>query len=336
MTEAPASDGRNERGSDGPSSVPPGTGEGPLVWGVVHATVGGVYAVRTEDGPVIEASLRGRLKREERRGERVVIGDRVRVASDGDDWTIEEVAERTTEMVRRGPGGRKPKVVAANLERVFVVVAAREPDVHTELVDRLLVVAEAAGMPATVVVNKVDLADASTVVDELVAIYEPIGYPVLRVSAVTGLGIETLREQLCQGTSAFIGPSGAGKSTLLNAADPALDLRVGALSRKTGRGRHTTVSSRLIPFSCGGLVADTPGFSDVGLWGAEAGEIADRFPEIGRLADRCRFRGCAHIHEPDCAVREAVTAGDVAPTRYRSYVRIRAEAEEATLARRPG
>ncbi len=334
MTNLPASDGRNTERSHGPSSDPSGTGEGFVAWGVVHGSLGGVYTVLTDHGPMVEASLRGRVKRQERLGERVVIGDRVQVAPDGGAWTINEVEDRVTEMVRRGPGGRKPKVVAANLRHVFVVVAARDPDVHMELVDRLLVVAEAAGIRATVVINKADLEGAPTIAADLAAIYEPIGYDVLPVSAATGLGVAALAEQICGGTSAFIGPSGAGKSTLLNAVDPALGLRVGELSRKTGRGRHTTVSSRLIRLSCGGLVADTPGFSDVGLWGAEPENVAACFPEIQRLADACRFRGCAHEHEPECAVKAAVADGQVAPTRYRSYLRIRAEAVESALARR--
>lgn len=298
--------------------------------GVVHATTGGVYTVRLDAGDMVEASIRGRLKIEARRGDRVVIGDRVRLApTDDGGWTVEAVEPRATEMVRRGPAGRKPKVVAANLDRVFVVVAAREPDVRPELVDRLLGVAEAADMEATLVVNKVDLEGAASVAAELVAVYEPIGYPVLPVSAESREGVAALAERICTGASAFVGPSGAGKSTLLNAVDPALDLRTGALSRKTGRGRHTTVSSRLISLSCGGLVADTPGFSDVGVWGVEPDRVVGLFPEIARRDDQCRFRGCAHHQEPDCAVREAVAEGAIASSRYESYVRIRAEAEEA-------
>lgn len=298
--------------------------------GVVHGTTGGVYTVRLDEGRTVDASIRGRLKMEVRRGDRVVIGDRVRLAAaDDGGWTVEEVEPRTTEMVRRGPAGRKPKVVAANLDRVFVVVAAREPDIRAELVDRLLGVAEAAEMEATLVVNKVDLDGGAAVAEELVAVYEPIGYSVLPVSATSGEGVSALAERICAGASAFVGPSGAGKSTLLNAVDPELGLRTGALSRKTGRGRHTTVSSRLIPLSCGGLVADTPGFSDVGVWGVEPGQVASLFPEIEALDDECRFRGCAHVHEPDCAVRAAVTEGAIATSRYESYLHIRAEAEEA-------
>ena len=221
------------------------------------------------------------------------------------------------------------KVVAANVDRVFAVVAAREPDLTLSLVDRLLVVAEASGLHAILVVNKIDLEGGAAKAVMLEQLYAPIGYRVLAVSAAGGSGMDDLRREICKGTSALMGPSGAGKSSILNALHPALDLRTGDLSRKTGRGRHTTVSSRLIPLECGGVVADTPGFGDVGLWGVAADDVAACFPEIAALEGGCRFRGCAHLREPDCAVLHGVEEGAVARSRYESYVRLREEAREA-------
>jgi ribosome biogenesis GTPase len=298
------------------------------MWGVVHGTGGGVYRVRFDDGTYVEAALRGRLKRERRTGDKVVIGDRVRVGRTGESWVVEQVDDRTSEIVRRGPGGRTPKVVAANLNRVLVVMAARDPDPSLSLVDRLLVVVEASGMHPVLVMNKVDLDPAGSVVDPLVRLYRGIGYEVLTVSAASGEGMEGFAAEVCGGSSAMVGPSGAGKSSLLNAMDPELDLRIGGLSEKTGRGRHTTVSSRLIPLTCGGFVADTPGFGDVGLWGVAAEDVDACFPEIGGLGHLCRFRGCSHLTEPDCEVREALARGDVAQSRYASYAALRSEAED--------
>lgn len=297
--------------------------------GTVYATGGGVYTVALDDGRTVEASLRGRVKREPRTGSRVVIGDEVTVAEEGDAWSVESVGERRTELVRRGRGGREAKLLAANLDRVFAVVAVREPPASHELIDRILVLVESSGMQPTLVLNKVDLEDGHAAAGSFAALYEAVGYRALPVSARTGEGLDTLREDVCHGTSAFIGPSGAGKSSLLNALDPALRLRIGELSRKTGTGRHTTVGSRLIPLECGGCVADTPGFGDVALWEVDPEEVVRYFPEFAPYVDACRFRVCAHVHEPDCGVRAALAEGAIAGSRYRSYLKLRGEADEA-------
>lgn len=300
------------------------------VSGTVHETSGGVYVVVLEDGATVEASLRGRLKKEARTGSRVVVGDRVRVAAQGDAWTIESVEPRETELVRRGRGGRRPKILAANLQRVFVTVALREPRAGTELIDRLLVLVESSGMRPTLILNKVDLDDARADAERLRGVYETVGYEVVVASAETGEGVDVIHDEACRGLSAFIGPSGAGKSSLLNAIDPELELRTAELSRKTGTGRHTTVGSRLISLACGGLVADTPGFGDVGLWSVPPEEVARCFPEMAEPAESCRFRGCTHRSEPDCGVRAAVEGGDIPESRYESYRVLHEEAEGAT------
>lgn len=300
----------------------------PTANATVYATGGGTYRLRLDDGSMVDAGLRGRVKMERRTGDKVVIGDRVAAVRSDEAWLVDAVAPRDSEIVRRGLGGRIAKVVAANVDRVFAVVAARDPDVTFALVDRLLVVAESSGLHPILVVNKVDLDGGAAKAAELAALYGPLGYRVLAVSAADGSGMDDLRREISHGTSALMGPSGAGKSSLLNALHPELDLRTGDLSRKTGRGRHTTVSSRLIPLECGGVVADTPGFGDVGLWGVASEDVSACFPEIADLEDTCRFRGCAHLREPDCAVLDAVEGGAVAVSRYESYVRLREEALE--------
>lgn len=294
--------------------------------GTIHRTGGGVYVVALDDGRVVEASLRGRLKKDDRSGDRVVIGDRVIVEETGDGgFTVEEVEERRTEVVRRG-AGRRRKVVAANVDRLVAVVACAEPTPHRELIDRLLVLAEADAIEGVLVVNKVDLPGAETVAEELASLYRSVGYRTPVVSAVEGVGLPELADVLCSGTSALVGPSGVGKSSLLNALQPGLRLRTGELSRKVGRGRHTTVAARLIPLECGGLVADTPGFGDVGVWGLDPRRVDRCFPEMRRLEGRCRFADCAHLSEPDCAVVEAVERGVIAASRHRSYRVLRDEA----------
>ena len=295
--------------------------------GVVHEAAGGTYRVRLPDGTDARATLRGRLKREQRTGGRVVIGDRVSVVAVGDGWTIETVSERATELLRRGPGGRRPKVVAANLDHVLPVVAAMDPEATPALIDRLLVVSEASGIQPRLVINKTDLPGAGSLADALAGLYRGVGYTVLRTSVRTDEGLEELREVLCRGTSALVGPSGVGKSSLLNALDAGLRLRVGELSHRLRRGRHTTATARLIPLACGGFVADTPGFSDVGLWGVPPGELSTCFPEFRERATACRFRGCAHVSEPDCAIVEAVDSELIPKTRYASYLALLGDTE---------
>jgi ribosome biogenesis GTPase / thiamine phosphate phosphatase len=287
-----------------------------------------VYAVVLDDGRAVDASLRGRLKQS---GNPVVIGDRVSVTRQDTAWTIESVEERASALVRRGRGGRAPKVLAANLDRVFAVVALAGPPATTETVDRLLVMIEASGIHPVLVLNKVDLEGAAAAAERLVPLYEGVGYRTLVVSARTGEGLEPPRAMLCEGTSALVGPSGVGKSSLLNALDPDLELRTGALSGKTGTGRHTTVSSRLIRLACGGAVADTPGFGEVALWGVAPDEVASCFPELAALSAECRFRSCTHVHEPDCEVRAALAEGRIHESRYRSYRKLRDEAAEAAV-----
>jgi ribosome biogenesis GTPase len=299
----------------------------PSAEGVVCCLGGGVYEVLLDDGSVVEASLRGRLKLEVRAGDKVVVGDRVGLGLVGDAWVVERVGPRRTAIVRRGPRARHPKVVAANLHRAMVVVAARGPDLSHGLVDRLLAMAEDSGMHPVLVVNKVDLEGGREVAREVGALYGGIGYQVLATSAFTGEGLSRLKGALCHGATALVGPSGVGKSSLLNAIDPGLELRIGELSRRIRRGRHTTVGVRLMPLACGGLVADTPGFGDVGLWEVAPEDVEHCFPDVAAHRAGCRYRGCAHLKEAGCAVRAAVERGDVAESRYRSYVALRREVE---------
>lgn len=298
---------------------------------IVLSASGGVYDVELEDGTVAEASLRGRLKLEQRTGDRIVAGDHVQVQSQADDsLTIESVEPRSSELARRAPGhGRRAKILVANIDRVIIVFAASEPAPNRRLLDRFLVLAEANRLDTLIVLNKVDQSPAADV-DALLAPYERVGYDTLRTSAKVGTGIAELRDLMCGARSVVTGPSGAGKSSLLNAVQPDLGLRIGAVSAAVNKGQHTTVSARLIPLTCGGYVADTPGLRELGLWGIEPDELPDCFPEFTDLIGSCRFtRSCSHVHEPGCAVREAMDSGAIDAERFASYITLREEAEAA-------
>jgi ribosome biogenesis GTPase / thiamine phosphate phosphatase len=294
--------------------------------GTVLRAQGGVYEVETAEG-VTEATLRGRIKRDERSGDRVVAGDRVDIvrsdAGAEQVWTIERVHERSSVLLRKAPGkAPRPKAIVANVDQVMIVFAVTRPDPHLRMLDRFLVLCEANGLEALIVANKVDLAgeDAAR---ELFGMYERIGYPVLYTAAKEGTGIERLKEHLCGTTSVLTGPSGVGKSSLLNVVQPGLGLRVAAISEAVLKGRHTTVTAQLIPLDCGGYVADTPGLRELGLWGIEQEELGGCFPEFHPYLGTCRYgNSCSHTHEPGCAIKEAAEAGEIPAARLESYQRL--------------
>lgn len=280
------------------------------------ARAGGRYRVWV-NGRILEASLRGRMKRGGS-SPKVLVGDRVLLAEHPNGGpTIESVLDRRSVLRRRTPGQRKGvREVVANIDQVIVVGAARDPDWDPLLMDRFVAVAGASRLPAVIVVNKCDLdPDAARLGDP----YVVAGYGVLVTSAIRQGGLDALREHLAGRTSVFTGPTGVGKSSLLNAVQPGLALRTGDVSERSRAGRHTTVSSEMHPLDDGGFVVDTPGLRDIGIWGLSPRDVADAFPEISALAERCRFDNCRHISEPGCAVRASGESGDLSSSRYNSY-----------------
>lgn len=301
-----------------------------MIDGIVLRTAGGIYTVDTREGQR-EAVMRGRLKTDVKRGDRIVAGDRVELAppeKDDQSWTIEAVAERESALIRRAPGrAPRPKVIAANIDQVVVVFAASRPVPNLRMLDRFLVLAESSDLDAVIVVNKLDEVD-EVVAREFFQTYEDIGYPLLFTSATGDRGIGALKDLLCGGVSALTGPSGVGKSSLLNRVQPGLGLRVGAISSTLNKGQHTTVTAELIKLECGGYVADTPGLREVGLWGVDEGELDLCFPEFAAYLGGCRYgNSCSHSHEPGCAVADAVGDG-IDASRYESYLRLLAGEDE--------
>lgn len=291
--------------------------------GTVLERDGAVYRVATDQGQV-RAVLRGKAKRDTGR---VVVGDRVRLDREegGELYGIVALEPRTTLLERRVPEGRGTRAIAANIDQVLVVTATTHPAPIPQLIDRLLVVAEANEIPPGVIVNKVDL-DRGTGLQER---FRGAGYPVYPTSVRTGEGMAKLREMLAGRVSVVTGPSGAGKSSLLNAVQPGLQLRTGELSAKVGRGRHTTVSAVMLPLDGGGFLVDTPGFSEVGLWGVDPGELDDCFPEFRPWLAQCRYADCMHRSEPGCRIREALERGEIDPSRYESYATLFDELKSA-------
>jgi ribosome biogenesis GTPase / thiamine phosphate phosphatase len=291
--------------------------------GTVLERDGSVYRVATTGGEV-RAVLRGKAKRDT---PRVVVGDRVQLEPEptGEHHGIVGVEPRTTLLERRVPEGRGNRPVAANIDEVFVVTATVDPPPILQLIDRLLVVAEANTIPAAVVVNKVELDPGAGLIERCRA----AGYTVFPTSAKTGAGIDAFAAALKGRISVVTGPSGAGKSSLLNAVQPGLRLRIGELSARVRRGKNTTVSAVMLPLLDGGFLVDTPGFSEVGLWGIEPRELASCFPDMRPFIGECRYADCRHLTEPGCRIQAGADSGEIQRDRLESYRVLLQELESA-------
>ncbi len=292
--------------------------------GLIVRNQSGFFTVRTDQGDVV-SRLRGRLKQGRQEGDIAAIGDRVRITQllEGSGM-IEEVLPRHTVLARLAPTpkGEYRQILIANPDQVLLIFACAHPAPRLRMLDRFLVITEREHLPATIVINKIDLVGLDRAQEQF-AHYQQIGYPVLYTSAKTGHGIEDLHSCLVGKLSAFTGPSGVGKSSLLNAVQPHLGLAVSDVSETTRKGRHTTVVREMFPLEEGGYVADTPGLKSLALWDTQPEELDAYFPELRGLVAECQFSDCTHRSEPGCAVREAVEQGAVHLERYDSYLRLR-------------
>lgn len=324
-----------------------------LIRGTVTKIHGGTSTVDAGADGVYQCDLRARLFRKGRT--RLAVGDRVALetceSEDEPRGVIEEVEERRSSL-RRSRDLKRDQIVCANVDRIFVVVAAMDPPYKRPFIDRLMVGIERDQLQPFLIVNKIDLADAGEdddyreLIAEDLAVYEKLGYPSLTVSAGTREGLDALVDAFRGHISAVIGPSGVGKSTLLNAVCPGLTLRTGEVSDVDGRGKHTTTSAELVRVpgtgdgtpGAGppGFVIDTPGVRAFGLWDLEPQELLFGFKEIAAVVHECRFTNCGHRDEPGCAVKAAVEAGDVDHERFESFLKLRDEVDAEAAERQAG
>jgi ribosome biogenesis GTPase len=292
--------------------------------GRIVKALSGFYYVADGDR-VIQCRARGLFKK---KGAKVnpLVGDWVvyDAISDTEGYVM-EVGERSSELVR-------PPI--ANVDQAVLVFSLHEPDFSSLLLDKFLAHTEHAGIDSVIVLSKADKASAEEV-ERIVRKYEAIGYPVIPTSTVDHRGIEAVRRELRDRISVFAGQSGVGKSSLINALFPGMSLQTGDVSQKLGRGRHTTRHVELIPLDGGGYVADTPGFSSLEFIDMSELDLAQSFRDFASISDRCKFRGCLHISEPSCAVREALEAGELDVERYRHYRQFQEELKEYQRRNKP-
>lgn len=301
--------------------------------GLVIKNTGSWYLVKCDDGAVVSCKIKGNFRLKGIRSTNpVAVGDRVQIegAAEGSAY-ITHIEDRRNYIVRKASNLSKlSHILAANLDQVLLIVTINHPETNTVFIDRFLATSEAYRVPAVLLFNKTDRYDEweTNYMKALVNLYEGIGYPCLCISAIDPESVKEARKTLQGKVSLVSGNSGVGKSTFINAIFPDLALRTESISEHNNKGTHTTTFSEMFELPEGGYLIDTPGIKGFGTVGMKATEIAHYFREIFKVSPRCRFNNCTHIHEPGCAVREAVELHTISESRYTSYVNIIEDCDE--------
>ncbi len=300
--------------------------EGLVLWALGHR------ARVLINGKQVTAIIPGRWKLISKSVRILAAGDRVIIHRSNAQWQLKEVLPRTNEFTRRFPGAKAiPQTIAANLDQIIIVAAANHPMTPFGFVDRLLIAARLGGISnIMLLVNKFDVAPPETI-EKWSENYKFAVDSLLFSSCITGQGIDDLANTIRGKTVLMAGNSGVGKSTLVNIIDPNLDLKTGAISMKTDKGRHITSIAKLHPISLGGWITDTPGLRECSPWDMTPDMLGTAFPEIRRLLGDCHFRNCLHDSEADCPVKEMVGTDQFPTVRYNSYIKILQEAKEELL-----
>lgn len=286
--------------------------------GKIIKGIAGFYYVNVVESGVYECKAKGVFRKEKIKP---LVGDNVRIEildEENKTGNIVEIFPRKNELIR-------PAV--ANIDQALVVFAVTKPTPHFNLLDRFLVMMERKEIPVVLCFNKKDIA-TSPEIAELEAIYEKCGYPIVFTSALEQENIEEIRRLLLKKTTAIAGPSGVGKSSLINLLQNQVQMETGTISRKIERGKHTTRHSELIAVDADSYIMDTPGFSSLYVNDFEKEELKYYFREFASYEGQCRFQGCDHVHEPGCAVKEALEEGKIHPVRYKNYLKMYTELKE--------
>lgn len=292
--------------------------------GVVIKSTGNNYWVRKENGELAECRIRGKFRLQGiRTTNPIAVGDVVTLEKSNEGYVITHIGERRNYIIRKSTNlSKEAHIIASNVDQAFLITTINYPETSTVFIDRLLATTEAYNIPALLLFNKVDLYNETdrAKLNYYTAVYTRIGYTCLAVSAITGENMDLLKQLLQNKTSVFSGISGVGKSTLINSIEPDLNLKTALISKAHHTGKHTTTFAEMFPLSNGGFIVDTPGLRSFGMIDMKKEEISHFFPEIFRISAKCRFYNCTHIHEPGCAVLEALQTGEISDSRYWSYL----------------
>ncbi|MDP4797803.1 MAG: ribosome small subunit-dependent GTPase A [Crocinitomicaceae bacterium] len=302
--------------------------------GKVLKSTGTWYNVELEDETIVKCRIRGRLRLEGLTTTNpITVGDIVFLNDTVDEEgnrLIEDFEKRQNYIVRKSTNlSKQQQILAANIDRAYLIVTIHSPVTHIAFIDRFLVSAESFRIPTTLLFNKIDTysEDDLEYVDALLDMYARIGYPGYKISATNENDVAFLREDIKGKQVMISGHSGVGKSTLVNSLDSNLDLRTGAISDAHKQGKHTTTFAEMHKLNSGGYIIDTPGIRAFGIVDLDKSVLSHYFPEMRALMSECKFNNCQHINEPKCAVKEAVENGNIDESRYNTYLQLMTEDE---------
>ncbi len=297
--------------------------------GLVIKSTGSWYSVKdTETGESISCTIRGKLRMHGIKSTNpVAVGDYVEYALEekAESGVIKNVLERKNYIIRKSTNlSKQTQILAANIDQAVLMVTITNPETYTIFIDRFLITAEAYRIPAKLIFNKIDLYNEHEMkyLQELVEIYQNVGYDCYTTSVKQKTGIDKVRDLFINKTSLISGNSGVGKSSLINLIDPRLNLKTAEISEYHKSGKHTTTFAEMFELSTGGYVIDTPGIRGFGLHNIQDEELFHFFPEIFKTSKNCKYHNCTHVHEPGCAVIKAVEEGNISVMRYENYLNI--------------